>query len=260
MRFDTNYDCIYEADGTAIRNGQKNIVHVALGHYACYAHAYRQIRFSDFADVTYRVYLFKDNMENCNYNLCDKLETKKILRCLQKIVPFNYCWKKGIYFKGPYNKEKVKFNILEVHISGKYQQHVWITSMLRCFYEWPYNIAAKEACELQCKLKVIDGFDFSNENWVNLYLCVVSLLGSTECHGVVDFNNQPLCKTYQEWQQKIANLKEISVFNQITQTKYHYNSKIKPFRIRSQEEFDKGIQDRVSKYVAAYKDKLSWKK
>lgn len=262
MIFSEKYDCIYRASGLVGINAAKarQEVSVPLGHYACYSAIYLKIKPYKYAEVTYEIYLFAKNLEDHQFNLCTKAETKKILRCLQKTVPFKYHFRKDNYTVGAFTKETTDYNVLTVTIKGTYSQHVWITSMLRCFFEWPYNIAAKEACQLQSQLKEVDGVNFAKENWINLYLTIAAQLGSYHLHGVVDMYTHPKAKTYHEWKEKIASLKSnYTIIGQLRKGGARFSKNIEDVRVCDQESLDAGVQSRASKYVAAYKDKLSWK-
>lgn len=262
MIFRAKYDCIYEAHGKG-GNSLDNLVNplnTSLAHYACFGRIYSQLRNYTYSDVTYRIYLFKEDLPEKNFNLCTKLETKKILRCLQKTVPFTYKFESGTFTMSEYNAAQTNFNILVVNIKGTFAQHLWVTTMLRCFFEWPYNVAAKEACSLQSEVKVVDGFNLSNENWVNLYLTIVAQLGGDGLHGIVEFGKHPKAKTYQEWQQKLAGIKgNCSLVSQLKVGGGRFARNVEHVNIRDQETLDAGTKSRASKYVAAYKDKLSWK-
>lgn len=262
MVFSETYDCIYRASGLVGRDPEHatNPVNVKLGHYACYSAIYKKIKEYEYADVTYQIYLYAENLKNHQFNLCTKLETRKILRCLQKTVPFTYNFRKDNYTTGAYTEETTNFNVLIVTIKGTFAQHLWITSMLRCFFEWPYNIAAKEACQLQSQLKEVDGINLGRENWINLYLTIVAQLGSYGLHGVVDMHKHPKAKTYHEWKQKISSLKSNErIIDQLRKGGGRFQDSIEDIRVKSQKSLDEGIASRASKYVAAYKDKLSWK-
>jgi hypothetical protein len=254
MIFEEVFDCIYSAQG---ESGEESF-EVPLDHYACFSKINNEIKKYSCASVDYQIYLYEENLENHQFNLCNKFETRKILKCLQKTVPFNYKFTKGTFTLGKYNNKTTHFNILNIHITGTFPQHLWITSMLRCFFEWPFNIAAKEACMLQSNLKKVDGLDLSKENWINLYLSMAAQLGSYRLHGVVNASKHPKCKSYHEWNQIIASLKkDIPVIDQI-------NKQGKPLiedseiRIYDKKTFNEGVESRASKYVAAYKDKKSW--
>lgn len=262
MIYGAQYDCIYSAQGTGTNeDGEKIELSVPLGHYACFGDIYRGLRRVETSEVTYKVLLYKDNLDDKNYNLCTKAETKKILRCLQKVVPFTYKFSEMKYRKSGYNDTLVDFIVLTVHIEGNYTQHVWATSMLRCFFEWPYNVAAKESCELQSGIKQVDGFDCSKENWINLYFTIVAILGSTDLHGIVSLDKHPKAKSYHEWREHLAS---IHGHNRVIETIAKKGSTFKKgtprIRIYSDEDYNQGVESRASKYVAAYKDKLSWKK
>lgn len=258
MVYDTSYDCCYEATGIVKDSKTTKQVHTPLGHYSCYASIYRAIKPYKFADVTYRIYIPKENRAGLPYNLCDKVETKKVLRCLQKTADFSYKFSKATYKQGQFNNVSIDYTVLIVRVIGTPTQHIWVTSMLRALYEWPYNIAAKEACALQTKLKQVDGVDLTKVNWINLYLTIAAQLGSSDLHGVVSFKYQPTAKTYHEWKQKIAALDvNETIHNQIT--KFVRNPG-KTTQIYDEETYNEGVESRASKYVAAYKDKLTWKK
>lgn len=249
MLFEEDYDCIYSAKGKA---GKKQIS-VPLRHYACFSSIYSLIKKHQYSDITYRIYLYKDNIKRHNFNLCTRLETKKILRCLQKVVPFDYKFTSGKYTTGNFSRDLVQFNVLVINIKGAYTQHLWVTTMLRCFFEYPYNVAAKETCELQRKKQLV------NDSWLNLYYTIAALLGSYSGHGVVTFTRQPLPKTYADWKKQIANMpQDKPVYLQIC--KRQPSHKIKKFYIEDQETLDLGVETRAEKYLAAYKEKLSWKK
>lgn len=266
MVYGEHYDCIYSATGCggdSLDNMNTQLRGTKLSHAACFGTIYSQIRNFAYCDVTYKVYLYANDLPEKNFNLCDKLETKKILRCLQKTVPFTYKFEKDRFKISNYKEELTDYNVLVVHIVGNYAQHLWVTTMLRCFFEWPYNIAAKEACVLQSKIKEVDGFDVSKENWINLYLTIAAQLGSYRLHGIVDFNGQhPQAKTYQEWKQKLASCNaKREIIDELRKGGGNFDRKVsEKFNIYSQEEYNKGTQNRAAKYVAAYKDKLSWKK
>lgn len=260
MIYSCVYDCIYSASGK-IRNedNEVNDVNISLGHYACFADIYNELRKGVYGDIDYKIYLYANDLEGKNFNLCNKLETKKILRCLKRVVPFSYFFSKGIYTTGEYSKEKTDFIILNINIKGNFAQHLWVTTMLRCFFEYPYNVAAKESCVLQSEIKEVDGFNFENENWINLYLTIVDILGSTYLHGIV--NNgyvHPLAKTYQEWNKLMSSIKDTDdIYRQLNKNSSH---KIKQ-RIRVSKDTVKSEKlNRASLYTSAYKDKLSWKK
>ncbi len=249
MLFEEDYDCIYSAKGTA----GKEHVSVPLRHYPCFSSIYSQIKKHSYSDITYKIYLYKNNLKQRNFNLCTRLETKKILRCLQKVVPFDYKFTSGKCTASCYERDLTDFNVLVINIKGTYTQHLWTTTMLRCFFEYPYNVAAKESCALQQKKQLV------NDSWLNLYYTVVALLGSGAGHGVVTFEKQPLPKTYADWKRKIANLSRgKTVYSQICKHQPSYG--IKRFYIEDQATLDQGIETRAEKYLAAYKDKLSWKK
>lgn len=257
MVYDNTYDCCYEATGIVKNSKTVQQVYTPLGHYSCYANIYRAIKPYKFADVTYRIYIPKENKAGLPYNLCDKIETKKVLRCLQKTADFSYKFSKATYKQGPFSDIYIDYTVLIVRVIGRPVQHIWVTSMLRALYEFPYNIAAKEACALQTKLKQVDGLDLTKVNWINLYLTIAAQLGSSELHGVVSIKKQPTAKTYHEWKQKIAALNtNETIYEQIT--KYRkYPGKIT--QIWDEEIYNEGVESRASKYVAAYKDKLTWK-
>lgn len=261
MIFEELYDTCYSAKGfTTNSEGDVIPVQIPLGHYACFGRVLRSIGTTYRAKITYRLYLAKENIDRHNYNLCTKEETKKILRCLQKVVNFSYKFSTDSYYTSEFNKAIQDYIVLIISVEGSKCQHIWLTTMLRCFYEYPYNVAAKETCELQSKLKVVDGIDFQKENWINLYLTIVSQLGSTEGHGIVYFGERnPKLRTYHDWKQKLEamNPKEW-VYKQLRDRSF--SDKIKSFRITSQASYDEGIKKRAACYVAAYKDKLSWKK
>lgn len=263
MVYTDSYDCCYEAVGVA-GNSLKRLdapVQTVLGHYACYASIYRQIKEYKYADVTYRIYIPAEDIQDLPYNLCTKTETKKILRCLQKTVDFSYKFSKAVYKQGKYATQNINYTVLIVRIIGKAPQHIWLTSMLRALYEWPFNIAAKEACELQSELKVVDGVDLSKVNWINLYLTISAQLGCEGLHGMASWEKQPNAKTYHEWKQKIASLRKgDTVINQISQIRKIPRQTAQKFYIFSEEIYNEGVESRASKYVAAYKDKLTWKK
>lgn len=260
MIYSCVYDCIYSASGK-IRNedNEVNNVNISLGHYACFAAIYNELRKGVYGDIDYKIYLYANDLEGKNFNLCNKLETKKILRCLKRVVPFSYFFNKGIYTIGPYSEEKTDFIILNINIKGNFAQHLWVTTMLRCFFEYPYNVAAKESCVLQSEIKEVDGFNFENENWINLYLTIADILGSTYLHGIV--NNgyvHPLAKTYQEWNKLMSSIKDTDdIYKQLNKNSSH---KIEQ-RIRVSKDTVKSEKlNRASLYTSAYKDKLSWKK
>ena len=263
MIFGAKYDCIYEAKGKT-GDSLESLVNpfiTPLDHYACFSDTYWKLRRDEYAEVTYRIYLFKEDYPDKNFNICTHLETKKILRCLQKTVPFTYKFEEAKYKKSSFDNNLVDFNVLVVHIRGNYAQHLWITSMLRCFFEWPYNIAAKEACALQSKIKNIEGIDLEKENWINLYLTIAAQLGSTGLHGVVDLGKHPKAKTYQEWKQTLASIKgSPKIIEQLKKRGKEFSKGIKEIRIYNQDIYNEGVESRASKYIAAYKDKLSWKK
>ena len=262
MVFGEQFDCVYEAEGFcgSSLDSLNKPVKVYLDHYACFGDIYSRIRSNGcYADLTYKVYLIKDNIPDKNFNLCTHLETKKILRCLQKTVPFTYNFSKAKYTVSSYNRNMVDYTVLTVNIKGNYSQHLWITSMLRCFFEWPFNIAAKEACVLQSDIKEVDNIDFEQENWINLYLTIAAQLGSYGLHGIVDSGKHPKPRTYHEWRQKLASLKGCPRLIDSLRDGGFMN-RAPMVRINSQEELDEGTKSRASKYVAAYKDKLSWKK
>lgn len=262
MVFREKFDCVYEAEGFcgADLNNLNENVKINLNHYACFSDIYCKIRRNGgFADLTYRVYLIKNNIPDKNFNLCTHLETKKILRCLQKTVPFSYKFSQAQYTESAYSKNIVDYDVLTVNIKGNYSQHLWITSMLRCFFEWPFNIAAKEACVLQSDIKKADGIDFDKENWINLYLTIAAQLGSYGLHGIVDANRHPKPRTYHEWKQKLESIKGCPrLIDSLRDGGFMDHSP--RIQIDSQEKLDEGTESRAAKYVAAYKDKLSWKK
>lgn len=262
MVFREKFDCVYEAEGFcgADLNNLNENVKIDLNHYACFSDIYFKIRRNGgFADLTYRVYLIKNNIPDKNFNLCTHLETKKILRCLQKTVPFSYKFSQAQYTESAYSKNIVDYDVLTVNIKGNYSQHLWITSMLRCFFEWPFNIAAKEACVLQSDIKKADGIDFDKENWINLYLTIAAQLGSYGLHGIVDANRHPKPRTYHEWKQKLESIKGCPrLIDSLRDGGFMDHSP--RIQIDSQEKLDEGTKSRAAKYVAAYKDKLSWKK
>lgn len=261
MLYSAVYDCIYSAEGKggdSVEDLTKDI-RVGLGHYACYSSIYGQIRHVEYAKVTYRIYLYAENIPQKNYNLCTKIETKKILRCLQKTVPFSYKFEKAQYTLSTYSKKLTDFNVLVITVEGNYAQHLWITSMLRCFFEWPYNIAAKEACELQSKLKEVEGIDVSKVNWVNLYLTIVSILGSTDLHGVASSDQQPKALSYKDWNYWLKTIQgSPRLINVIG--KKAFSDNVEYINIYNSQEYKKGVKSRAAKYVAAYKEKISWKK
>lgn len=128
-------------------------------------------------------------------------------------------------------------------------------------FEWPFNIAAKEACVLQSQIKEVDGFDFSKENWINLYFTIAALLGSYGLHGVVSLKEHPKAKSYHDWKEHLASIKgHERVIEAIAKKGKTFGPNIKKIAIYTEIEYNKGTQSRASKYVAAYKDKLSWKK
>lgn len=260
MLYNRTYDCIYAAKGKG-GNSLEDLTEefeVSLGHYACYGRIYNIIRCYEYSEVTYNIYLYVEDFPDKNYNLCTKSETKKILRCLQRTVPFTYKFSRDQFKKSQYANEKTDFNVLTVTIKGNYCQHLWVTSMLRCFFEWPYNVAAKEACLLQSEVKEIDGLNLEKANWINLYLTVAALLGSTDLHGVSSISQQPKALTYKDWE---TWLKSIDGNPQLIQVigKKHFQKEIQRIDIDSEKEYKEGVHSRASKYVAAYKDKLSWK-
>lgn len=265
MVYYEQFDCIYTAKGKGgdSEDSMDNEFSVPLHHYACFSDVYRHLRKYDYCEVTYDIYLYKENIKGKQFNLCSSLETRKILRCLQKTVDFTYKFKEAQYTKSDYSKTLIDFNVLTVTIKGNYAQHLWITSMLRCFFEWPFNVAAKEACELQSRVKIVDDFDCSKENWINLYLTIAAQLGSYSLHGVVNYIGlHPKAKTYQEWKYKLANITDTNeIYKCLARNGGRFDQR-KSVRvdITSQEEYDQGVTSRASKYVAAYKDKLSWKK
>lgn len=249
MLFEEVYDCIYSAKG---KTGKEQIS-VPLGHYVCFSSIYSKIQKTCYSEITYKIYLYKDNLSYRNFNLCSRLETKKVLRCLQKVVPFDYKFTSSKYTEGRFSRELTEFHVLVITIKGTYTQHLWVTTMLRCFFEYPYNVAAKEACELQRKEQLV------NDSWLNLYYTIVALLGSGIGHGVVTFERQPLPKTYADWKKQIANMpQDKPVYLQICKHEPSYG--IKNFYIEGQATLDQGVETRAEKYLAAYKDKLSWKK
>lgn len=262
MVFGEHYDCIYEASGKGgetLDNLNCDLL-VNLSHHACFARIYEQIRSHKFAEVTYKIYLFKEDLPDKNFNLCDKNETKKILRCLQKTVPFSYKFEQGQFTKSTYCKDVIDYNVLNVTIRGNYAQHLWVTSLLRCFFEWPYNIAAKEACILQSEIKEVDGLDLARENWINLYLTIAAQLGSYGLHGVVDLGTHPKAKTYHEWKQKLASMHGNGrIIDRLREGGGNFSRHVEKINIYNQQILDQGTKSRASKYVAAYKDKLSWK-
>ena len=261
MLYTEKYDCIYSASGAGGRdpNDLTEEFKVPLNHYACYSDIYKHIRYLPYSEVTYNIYLYDKDLPDKNYNLCTKLETKKILRCLQHTVPFNYKFSKAVYKISQSSKNKTNFKVLTIFIKGNYAQHLWITSMLRCFYEWPYNIAAKEACLLQSEVKNVDGFNVEKTNWINLYLTIASLLGSSSLHGVSSMQRQPKALTYKDWEYQLKNIKGSPILIDKIGKK-SFKRDIQGIRILSEKEYKKGINSRASKYIAAYKDKLSWKK
>lgn len=260
MVYSCVYDCIYSASGK-VRNEDNEVtdVNIPLGHYACFAAVYSELRRGVYGDIDYKIYLYANDLKGKNFNLCNKLETKKILRCLKRVVPFSYFFSKGIYTIGQYNREKTDFIILNINIKGNFAQHLWVTTMLRCFFEYPYNVAAKESCVLQSEIKEVDGFNFENENWINLYLTIADILGSTACHGIVNHGSaHPLAKTYQEWNKLMSNIKDTDdIYKQLNKNSSH---KIEQ-KICVRENTVKSEKlNRASLYTSAYKDKLSWKK
>lgn len=260
MVYSCVYDCIYSASGK-IRNedNEVNDINISLGHYVCFANIYNELRKGVYGDIDYKIYLYANDLEGKNFNLCNKLETKKILRCLKRVVPFSYFFSKGTYTTGEYSKEKTDFIILNINIKGNFAQHLWVTTMLRCFFEYPYNVAAKESCVLQSEIKEVDGFNFENENWINLYLTIADILGSTAIHGIVNHGcAHPLAKTYQEWNKLMSSIKDTDdIYKQLNKNSSH---KIKQ-RIRVIKDTVKSEKlNRASLYTSAYKDKLSWKK
>lgn len=264
MTFNTDYDCIYEAHGYAgNKEGEKAlIVDDPLEHRSCFGPTYRKIKYSKFADITYRIYLFSENLPGKHFNLCTEVETRKILRCLQKTASFSYKFEKGTFwrdYKYRYNTgdPEVEYNVLVITIKGTYPQHMWITSMLRGFFEYPFNIAAKEACVLQSTIKEVDGVDFTKENWINLFLTIASQLGSTDLHGVATLDRHPKPRTYHEWRQKIGAIQDQSVCDHLNDLHLKSGYYV---TVRNEEEFSRGVPSRAAKYTAAYKDKLSWKK
>lgn len=265
MTFEAVYDCIYSAEGESIptKKGEKvSKFSTSLTHAACFGGIYGRVKEFSKSRVTYHIYLYKDDLPGKNYNLCTKVETKKILRCLQKTVPFTYHFTLGEFKKTNYSKEVVPFYVLNVTIEGNPCQHIWVTSMLRCFFEWPYNVAAKEACELQSNIKEADGIDFSKINWINLYLTIASLLGSTSLHGVVAYHRTPKLRNYNDWKQLFAKAKTNYVYDIVGKNNQAFSQDIRTHSIRSRATYDseKDRETRVKKYVAAYKDKKSWKK
>lgn len=262
MVFGEQFDCVYEAEGFCGNslNSLNRKVKVLLDHYACFSDIYYRIRTNGcYANITYRIYLINEDIPGKNFNLCTHLETKKILRCLQKTVPFTYNFSKARYTLSSYKKDTVDYTVLTVNLKGNYSQHLWITSMLRCFFEWPFNIAAKEACILQSDIKEVDNIDFEQENWINLYLTIAAQLGSYGLHGIVDLGKHPKPRTYHEWKQKLAAIKGSPRLIDSLRDGGFMN-KAPKICIDSQEKLDEGTKSRASKYVAAYKDKLSWKK
>lgn len=260
MVYSCVYDCIYSASGK-IRNEDNEVtdVNIPLGHYACFASIYNELRKGVYGDIDYKIYLYANDLEGKNFNLCNKLETKKILRCLKRVVPFSYFFSKGIYTTGEYSKEKTDFIILNINIKGNFAQHLWVTTMLRCFFEYPYNVAAKESCVLQSEIKEVDGFNFENENWINLYLTIVDILGSTYLHGIVDNDYaHPLARTYQEWNKLMSSIKcTDDIYRQLNKNSSH---KIEQRISVSKDTVKSEKLNRASLYTSAYKDKLSWKK
>lgn len=262
MLFRSRFDCIYEAKG----KGGEDLEHlndtfeVPLGYYGCFGNLLTKLRAYNYAQVNYRIYLYHDDFEDKNYNLCTKAETKKILRCLQKTVPFSYKFSKGVFRKNAYTTELADFDILELTLTGHFIQHLWISSLTRCFFEYPFNVAAKEACQLQSEVKEVDGLDVSNENWINLFLSISAQLGSTSLHGVVDRGRHPKARTYHEWKQKLESLYgHHSLIDNIRDHSFSRGA-FSYVTIASKEEYEAGVASRASKYIAAYKDKLSWTK
>lgn len=260
MTYSCVYDCIYSASGKIKdRYNKVHDVDIPLGHYACFSDIYRNLRKGVYGDIDYKIYLYANDLEGKNFNLCNKLETKKILRCLKRVVPFSYFFSKGIYTLGQYTDEKTDFIILNINIKGNYAQHLWVTTMLRCFFEYPYNVAAKESCILQSEIKEVDGFNFENENWINLYLTIVDILGSDSLHGIVHHGREhPLAKTYQEWNKLVSSIKHIdNIYRQLSKGSSHIIEQrvnVNSRTIKSEK------LNRASLYTSAYKDKLSWKK
>lgn len=257
------YDCIYQACGKAGNDSEtlEYDLQTNLSHHACFAGILNQIKRHKYADVNYKVYLFQKSIQGKGYNLLTKQETRKVLRCLKKTVPFNYNFSKSSYTLSQNSQKQVPFTVLNINLKGIPAQHVWLTTMLRCFFEFPYNVAAKETCRLQSDIKVLDGVDLSKQSWINLYFSVVSQLGSNAGHGLVSGNVQPVNRSYSQWENELKNLKKFySVCNSISERGCRFSSKVDKVTINNAKEMKQEFPNRALKYVAAYKEKLSWKK
>lgn len=261
------YDCIYSAVGKAGNSREelpeRDNIGDSLSRCACFGRTLSQLRNFEYAEITYKVYLYKDDLPNKNFNLCTKKETRKILKCFQKVVDFTYHFEEGTYRASTYgNAQELPFNILVVNLRGKTAQHVWLTTMLRVFFEYPYNVAAKEACTLQSQIKSVNEVSFAKESWLNIYMTIVALLGSGQGHGLVGWHQlpQPKLKSYHDWKHTIENIhRQGRICNQLERTGRNFSANIRDVRITNQREYDQGTQSRAAMYAAAYKDKLSWK-
>ena len=70
---------------------------------------------------------------------------------------------------------------------------------------------------------------------------------------------QPKALTYKDWKYQLKNIKGSPILIDKIGKK-SFKRDIQGIRILSEKEYKKGINSRASKYIAAYKDKLSWKK
>lgn len=256
MLYTSEYDCIYSAKG---KNSSGGNILVNLGHYACFSDVLFQVRDYGKSTVDYKIYIFAKDLNDCNYNVCTSKETKKILKIFKKVVPFTYKFTKDSYKIGKYSKTLTQYYVLNIHLEGNYAQHLWLTTMTRVFTEYPYNIAAKEACLIQHYNS--ENFNFSKTNWLDLYNIIAQSLGGDNLHGFYDFKKQPKLRTYRELKNFLKDSDALTnLYDHLCNGPQYKNVHKYECNVRSEKELVDGVKNRIKKYVAAYKEKQSWKK
>lgn len=150
--------CIYSCSGA---------IELPLEQRVCFVDAFRRLYTDKKSAVDYKIYIDQFDKDSAS-NFCTPEEIKYTLNKLRRIVPFSF----KLDFT-PHTFDRQPYGVLNLHIEGDKLTHKMILTFTRCFFEYPSNVAAREAIDVYPE--IIRRLRVGNSiSWFNVFITIES--------------------------------------------------------------------------------------
>lgn len=241
-----SFRCMYTCSGYCTRS--------ELKEDACFSYVTGSIPPHTNKTIDYKIWVALFDKGSCS-NFCTPEEIKYVLNKLREIVPFKF----KLDFT-PHMYQNKPYGIIELHVTGVRLAHKIILTYTRCFFEYPYNVVARET--LNVYPEVIKRMRVGNSiSWLNVFLTIESCFTSRggghtwTCPYKPDaplFTKEGIIQRIKENPDMSLN----SLFGYGNERLSHVD--YKPPRNEMQLQDEEATEKRIQQYVTLLKEKLTW--